>query len=201
VTEFISKYPFWPTYYYKHHADQREALLQQMYGIYRCNQAVLQYSASTGVDYVYKIRLREDMAWLAPLPHPDTMQLGESVGGCRYTVRVVTKKAYPGGTEDNFAVGLAPAMDRRMGVYADYVYGDRAATTRCTIDQSHGLGYWTSEVLLNCTLYQQYGVCLTQDEGIRGVVSRNVYHDHGTRSPGPNPVALWATHSDWAVLQ
>ena len=99
---FTANLPHWNKYCYKNNVPEHEGFLQQMYGIYRCNAAVRQYSASTGIRYKYKIRLREDMMWNKPFPVVnDTDLIIPSTPGlnCTSKILITSRSVFPGGNE------------------------------------------------------------------------------------------------------
>ena len=102
LNTFTASLPHWNKYCYKNNIPEHEGFLQQMYGIYRCNAAVRQYSASTGVRYKYKIRLREDMMWNKPIPIVNETELiiPRTPGlNCTSKLLITNRSVFPGGNE------------------------------------------------------------------------------------------------------
>ena len=102
LNSFTAKLPHWNNYCYKNNIPEHEGFLQQMYGIYRCNAAVREYSASTGIRYKYKMRLREDMMWNKPIPivNETDLIIPRTPGlNCTSIILITNRAVFPGGNE------------------------------------------------------------------------------------------------------
>lgn len=105
---FIERFSFWESYYYGSIRESKEMLLQQLYGIYRANLACKQYAIANNVKYVYKMRLRPDLAAAAEFPKMNTINFGPSASNCKSTIYYPSLVFFrTGGAEDSFNIGLA----------------------------------------------------------------------------------------------
>ena len=155
LNTFVKSYPNWRNYIYKDNEAEHEFLLQQMYDIHRCNEGIRQYSASTGVQYKYKMRLRPDSAWGSPIPRMEDLDFGKygnNSSDCKSIIRISSRYHYLGGNEDTFAVGLSSDMDVRLDEYVDFM------------DNVHTMDkQWNNEQYLQSMLLKKK-ICLQDDD-------------------------------------
>jgi hypothetical protein len=105
---FIEKFSFWESYYYASIVESKEMLLQQLYGIYRANLACKQYAMANNIRYVYKMRLRPDLAAAAEFPKMNTISFEPTAANCKSTIFYPSLVFFRnGGAEDSFNFGLA----------------------------------------------------------------------------------------------
>jgi hypothetical protein len=71
--------------------NNADRLLYQLYDQYMCGQMIESYVRETGVRYKYAIRLRPDLAFVAPFPDVRTLNLGTDA---RPIVRYVTHEMF-----------------------------------------------------------------------------------------------------------
>lgn len=83
-----------------------EQFLYQLKHMEMCNNEVRKHTAATGVQYTYKMRLRPDFAWAAPIPSPDTLR--EQLNA---TQILTSSNLFFGSYVDLFAFGATSAMD------------------------------------------------------------------------------------------
>jgi hypothetical protein len=88
-------------------------LLISIYHMTECNDRVKEYSARNGIRYEYKMRLRTDLLFLAPIPLPHRLDFGITSSPTIYT----GNPAYGKRLYEKFAFGRASAMDTYMGRY------------------------------------------------------------------------------------
>ena len=91
---------------------QIQSLLYQLKHLQDCNKAVRKHAVATGTRYRYKMRLRPDFFWAAPIPLPTNL---ERAGELTSSQILVASTRVAGGTgqgvNDSFALGLAEPMD------------------------------------------------------------------------------------------
>jgi hypothetical protein len=185
LDHFTEQLPHWKRYCYKNNVQEHEGFLQQMYGIYRCNEAIKTYSASTGIEYKYKMRLREDMVWNNPIQLINEMTLEQRMQQkCNNTIFITHRLTFPGGNEDTFAYGVSDLMDVRMGVYKHFTTDPLSVTTALLnehVTTKHG---WNSEIYLS-NLLLMHDICLMDNGRYQGMIVRTTHHDfksHDTES-------------------
>ena len=155
LNNFVKSYPNWRKYVYKDNEAEHEFFLQQLYDIYRCNEGIRQYSASTGVQYKYKMRLRPDSAWGSPIPRMEDLDFGEygnNNSDCKSIIRISSRHHYPGGNEDTFNVGYSSDMDVRFDEYVDFM------SNAHVMDKP-----WNNEQYLQSMLLKKK-ICLQDDD-------------------------------------
>jgi hypothetical protein len=124
-----------------------------------CNQMVQNYSARTQIKYAYKMRLRPDMAFVAPMPPLHTLDFGNRNAP---NVLVSSGKVWPGGNQDTFGVGEADVMD---------VYFDRLPYLH-TDSWMDGRVGWTTEGFLEHYLKSRMNATIREHDSIQAVTVR-----------------------------
>ena len=98
--------PVWRRYYYT--ADrQHGGLLQQLYGMFRCHEAMVRHEIETGERFDLVMRARLDSAFFAPFPDPFSLDVG-TPGARRFLV--MDKRVCCCGNEDWFGFGERDVM-------------------------------------------------------------------------------------------
>ena len=88
-----------------------EQFLYQLKHLQVCNDEVRKHEADTGMKYTYKMRLRPDFAWAAPIPPLNVLR--DQITSKRLIL--MSNKFWPGYAYlDCFAFGEASAMDRYL---------------------------------------------------------------------------------------
>mmetsp|Transcript_26312 Transcript_26312/g.25151 ORF Transcript_26312/g.25151 Transcript_26312/m.25151 type:complete len:344 (+) Transcript_26312:61-1092(+) len=188
LDHFTEQLPHWKGYCYRNNVADKEGFLQQMYGIDRCNEAIKKYSASTGVKYKYKMRLREDMVWNKPIGLINEMQLVTGTfiekKKCNKTIYITHRETFPGGNEDTFAFGLSDLMDVRMSAFRHFTTDPLSKTTALLANHMNSRHGWNSEIYLTNLLLLN-GICLKSDIRFQGMIVRSADHNfksHDTES-------------------
>ena len=160
-------------YYVAKQYPRPDDFIQQMLWQYRhlqmCNEAV----EASGVAYAYKMRLRPDLAWVAPIPPLDSLNLG------KHSVHFSSLKVpdHYGVHEDSFAVGRTRAMDTYFRLYDGLAAGQIAARDggelchRCI---------WTAEAAVVGAMRRER-IELAQDRAFRATLVRAADYVQGKR--------------------
>ena len=133
-----------------------KSLIYQLKHMRMCNEAVNAHADKSGVEYMYKMRLRPDMGWIWPMPPPHELNLDA------HTIRITSKKWYPGGNEDTFAIGLAQPMD---------VYLDRERVVH-PFPPLGVRGHHFNAEKIAVEILHASGISLAQHESLRGIIIR-----------------------------
>ncbi len=98
----------WETYYYHGSMQLRDGLVQQMYGLHKCNEMRKQYERESGVRYEYMMRLRPDNMVLEQHPSMSQLDFGDARSP---KILFPTRAKCSGGNEDFYGVGRTDVMD------------------------------------------------------------------------------------------
>ena len=184
---FAAHLPYWEHYHAGGGVVGQWQLLNMMYTTWKCNQMVHEYQTLSGTEYAYKIRLRTDTAFLAPIPSVLDLDFGPPTAPvqditmpnvdvtafppCESTIRISSRKAYPGGLEDSFGIGRAADMDYRLSDYVQFTQGNYSENKWLML----GGEPWNHEGFLSGYLRLRR-ICLQQDDRIRMVIVRLKNH-------------------------
>lgn len=124
-----------------------------------CNEAIRKHSAATGTQYAYKMRLRPDWAWAAPIPELHALVESGEVSPSQILVGSRAMWVTNGqAVNDSFAVGLADTMDAYLDRYP-----------RIHSYPRHQLGpcMWMSETFVSEYLEREHAIRLKSHPGFR----------------------------------
>ena len=195
LNEFMKKSSVWQYFDKRDHPETLEAVLQQAYGMYKCNQGVHVYlSTLKGVNnntedyYKYKMRLRTDIIFDKLLPDVSTLGFVSAKTDeiCHKYVDILNY----GATEDTFAVGDFDAMDAYLNHYESFLYPDKYLE-----NVSQGPN-WNNERHL-MRYMEVHHVCVLKDSLLpQGATARAVQHE----SVDDKKHAWNNIESDWKEL-
>lgn len=114
---------------------------------------------ATGQKYKYAMRLRPDLMFVAPFPHPETLDLGDAQ---HPTVRFGSKSESCCGNEDMLGVGLFDIVMGYLSRFGELVAEENHPGVRFRKD-------WISEEFLEIVLREVHGATLQEEESIRVV--------------------------------
>jgi hypothetical protein len=189
---FLLNSPFWNGFTFG--KELGEALLQQIFSLYRANQAAKTCSARNGVVYKYKIRLRADSAFFLDFPDITSIDFGplppnfrersfpEVEGICDTSLRHASLRYHGGGHVDWFAVGKSADMDVYLDRYTSLLYDSTVKESVEIISQSD---YWYYEQFTLGVLLQNE-ICIGPDPDIAIGIVRLKGHKSAVVSPAYN---------------
>ena len=190
MTPFLLKLPAWRYYTYGQSPILREQLLQQFYGMYRCNLASKQYALSHNITYTYKVRLRPDTAVVKMFPRLSELKFRSETGGCKKTIYYANKYIHKNGAEDWFNVGLAEDMDHLLDRYIDFT-----STPFGTNELAKGNHYDAEDYVVGL-MRDRYNICMTWESTIWMVVIRWEHWGLNSWPQPPNPYPWTQLYSD-----
>jgi hypothetical protein len=145
---------------------------------------IRKYSTAAGVTYKYKMRLRTDAVFLAPLPPVDTYDFGPpppSLDKKYYNRHLPTDRSFPdctrsllmpnvavmhGGNEDSWNFGLAADMDPRLDEFEAFTMGGPAFMNDVMTV------VWSHEGFLTQMLAGNHRICIKADERVKMILAR-----------------------------
>ena len=145
----------------KKNASDKERLIQQVLWQLRhmelCNGIVREYAAATGTTYSFKMRIRPDYAWAAPIPPLQSLAYKNPNHDER--IFIGSKQCQWGGNLDSFGVGRARVMDayfdRAPTIHTD-VYGVQPCCQFAAQQMYHKCCLWTAESHVRMHMEQQH---------------------------------------------
>lgn len=178
MTPFVEKFKFWKYYSYKNNKMMHEQLLTQLYGSYRCNEAIKSYSMQSGVKYEYKIRLRPDSAFKTPVPLINTINFGP-VADCNSSVSFGTIYY----NEDWFNIGKSDDMDCLLDRYLDFTTNPLTAQILDTPIKG-----WHAEGFLVRLMKAKRNACLVDNPDLEvAMIRKSKGHWHNQYYPPAQP--------------
>jgi hypothetical protein len=158
---FIARFPYWRDYFYEA-PEGKEMFLQQEFGKYRGNLAAKQYALLSGHDYKYKVRLRPDEAIIKAIPPIQSFGYRRNHRCPGSTIYYPDEDIYGYSAVDSFNIGEASAMDMVLDRYMLLL----TRNANWTMIPRYKDRWWTSELHLNHSLYNDYGICLKSHKQI-----------------------------------
>ena len=163
--------PRWAKYYASVRSGVRRVLaanylqyvLIQTYHMQECNEHVNNYTARTGVKYGYKMRVRTDLLFMKPIPHPTKLDFGTPGMPIMYT----GSSKHATAIYDKFGFGEAGPMD---------VYFHRYAAIFSNITMQRG---WTTEYVLLMHIEQKINATIKYHDDIVITVIRPKGYSRG----------------------
>lgn len=184
MTPWIASYSFWKTSQHQAYAEQ---VLQQLYGMYRGNEAAIEYALANNVHYTYKIRLRPDSAMIKPInmhaidfkynPNNETQQQQQQQNQqqrkdyCESYIYFASLGIFRMGNPDWFNIGLSSAMDKLLNRYLDFIH-DEFPKSMLPPNQQE----WILEQHLMTLLKEKYNICLHDHGAIPMIIVRKWGH-------------------------
>ena len=155
-----------------------QAVLHLMHDQHLCNEMVRNHSQRMNLTYAYKVRLRPDMAFLAPLPPLHTLDFGAP--GAEH-VLVTTATVFAGGNQDSFAIGRARVMDVYLSRYLE-------------LHAYKAVSRWTTEGFLMDHLWLSVNATIKEHPEIQGAIVRLRNFTRG--KPGTSELVAWKYEMD-----
>ena len=158
---------------------------------------IRKYSTAAGVTYKYKMRLRTDAVFLAPLPPVDTYDFGPpppSLDKKYYNRHLPTDRSFPdctrsllmpnvvvmhGGNEDSWNFGLAADMDPRLDEFEAFTMGGPAFMNDVMTV------VWSHEGFLTQMLAGNHRICIKADERVKMILARRAKVRDASRRKAP----------------
>jgi hypothetical protein len=149
-----------------------------------------EYSLMSGVKYMYKVRLRPDLAMVKPLPSLDRLNFRDPTSkDCPANVYFPNGQIFYISGEDSFNIGYAEDVDRVLDRYIDLI-------TLPFISSNYGRSpTWSSESNLQEILKQRYHICLVSYFDIWMAKMRRVDYSKTNLITKPSKI-----HSDWKLM-
>ncbi len=167
MTPWIANYTLWKNCQHRSYAEQ---VLQQLYGMYRANQAAIEYAFANDVHYAYKVRMRPDTAIVKPIPDIRTFDFhSKSSADCNSHIYYAYLGIFRMGNPDWFNIGLASDMDKLLNRYLDFVY-DTFPASLLKVSE------WILEQHLSVLMKEKYNICLSDHKDIWMIVVRKYGH-------------------------